>query len=61
MLTKQIDDLETLKAELLHKLNNGEGSPAELQEWSLELGELISRIDEKADRWLELSEIVNEG
>lgn len=60
MLTKEIDDLETQKTELLRKLNNGEGSPDELQEWSLELGELISRIDEKADRWLELSEIVND-
>ncbi|MBE0663570.1 MAG: ABC-F family ATP-binding cassette domain-containing protein [Bacteroidales bacterium] len=60
-LTKEIDDLETQKAALLRKLNNGEGSPSELQEWSLQLGELISRIDVKADRWLELSEIVNEG
>jgi ABC transport system ATP-binding/permease protein len=59
-LTKDIEQLETEKAELLSKLNEGKGSAAELQEWSLNLGELISRIDEKTDRWLELSEIVSE-
>jgi ABC transport system ATP-binding/permease protein len=59
-LTKEIEQLETEKAKMLSKLNAGKGSAADLQEWSLNLGELISRIDEKTDRWLELSEIVSE-
>ena len=57
-LTAEIEQLESEKVSLLSKLNNSRGSNDELQEWALRIGELIEMIDEKSDRWLELSEVV---
>jgi ABC transport system ATP-binding/permease protein len=57
-LSMEINKLESEKASLLSKLNSGSGSNDELQEWALRVGELIELIDEKSDRWLELSEVV---
>lgn len=57
-LTAEIEALEAQKASTIGKLNGGRGSVSELQEWSLQVGELITLIDEKTDRWLELSEMM---
>ncbi len=54
-LEKDIEKLETEKATLEEKLNGG-GSHDELMEWSKKIGEVMASIDEKSDRWLELSE-----
>lgn len=57
-LEKEIEQLEDRKAETLEKLNIGNGSPDELRQWSEEIAILITEIDEKTDRWLELSELM---
>lgn len=57
-LTVEIEQLEQQKEALLHKMNTGRGTSVELQEWSKQIAALISTIDQKTDRWLELSEIV---
>jgi len=57
-LEKEIENLEGQKAELLAKLSIGEGSPNEFKTWSEQIGGVISLLDEKSDRWLELSEII---
>lgn len=59
-LTAEIELLEKEKSKLLSDLNAGNGSNEQLQEWALKVGELIERIDELSDRWLELSEIIGE-
>jgi len=56
-LEKQIQDLEIEKAELLQKMNSGNGSAEELTKWSMEYNNIDNKIDEKSMRWLELSEI----
>jgi ABC transport system ATP-binding/permease protein len=58
LLTEEIDQLEKQKEQLLNKMNTGQGSSEELQEWSKQIAEIISSLDEKTDRWLILSEIV---
>jgi ABC transport system ATP-binding/permease protein len=57
-LTVEIDHLEQQKEALLHKMNTGRGTSRELQEWSKQIAALFSTIDQKTDRWLELSEIM---
>lgn len=57
-LESQIDQLEKTKAGLLEKLNAGQGTPEEMQNWSEEIASLISRIDEKSDRWIELNDLI---
>jgi len=57
-LEKDIEKLEEEKAALEEKLNTGTGSYEELQKWSEKIGEIIASIDEKSDRWLELSEFM---
>jgi len=58
-LEKDIEILETEKALLLEKLNRGDGKADDLIRWSEEISKLMSHIDEKSDRWIELSEIVD--
>jgi ATP-binding cassette subfamily F protein uup len=60
-LEKEIEQLEAEKSELMDKLNSGQGTPDELISWSEQIGKLIEVIEEKSDRWLELSEIVDMG
>lgn len=60
-LEQEIEHLESKKAELIEKLNAGKGTPEEFRSWSEEIGNLISLLDEKSDRWLELSEIIEAG
>ncbi len=57
-LEGEIEQLETRKSELMEKLNAGTGTSTELTEWSQQIGQLIKEIEDKSDRWLELSEIV---
>lgn len=55
-LEREIQQLETEKAELEQALNSGELSTDELTEKSNRFGELTAELDEKEMRWLELSE-----
>ncbi len=59
-LGEEIQQMETQKAELVNKMNLGEGTPDDYRIWSNQVAELIRLIDEKTDRWLELSEIVED-
>jgi ABC transport system ATP-binding/permease protein len=56
VLGKEIELLEVRKRELECLLGSGSGDHIELQQWSEEIGELIARIDEKTERWMELAE-----
>lgn len=58
-LEKEIEILETEKGVLLEKLNRGDGKPNDLIQWSEDISKLMSQIDEKSDRWIELSEIID--
>jgi ATP-binding cassette subfamily F protein uup len=58
-LEGEIAKLESQKEVLVEKLNQGEGSFDELASWSKEVKQLISKVEEKEMRWLELSEMVN--
>ena len=40
------------------QLNTGEGSYEEMQQWAERISEILALVDEKSDRWLELSEYV---
>lgn len=57
-LESEIEMLESNKEKVLEKLNRGEGTPEEFQQWSREIADLMHKIDEKSDRWLELSELM---
>ena len=59
-LEKELSDLEFEKTDILTKLNAGKGTTEDFQKWSVRIAELMQLIDEKSDRWLELSEIVNQ-
>jgi ATP-binding cassette subfamily F protein uup len=56
-LTAEIDSLTKEKASLESLLSNG-GAPDEITKASTRIGELISLLDEKEMRWLELDEII---
>lgn len=58
LLEKEIADLEEKKAALLQKLNSGEGEHEQLALWAEEIEQVSHQIDQKSDRWLELSEYV---
>lgn len=55
-LESEIEALEEEKSKLEDKLGSGETDHQKLQEWSERISELIQQIDEKSERWLELSE-----
>jgi len=55
-LEKEIEKLETKKAEITEKFNDTSLSSEEIQKLSIELGQINQSIDEKEMRWLELSE-----
>ena len=55
-LEKEIAQHEAEKEALEAKLNTGEGSYEDMAAWAEKIGELIALIDEKTDRWMELSE-----
>ncbi len=58
-LEVEIENLETEKSALIEKLNRGQGTPDELRQWSEEIARLMHQIDQKTDRWLELSELMD--
>lgn len=57
-LIGEIQQLEDEKSALIEMMNNGNGSPDDYRSWSVKVGELIRLIDEKTDKWLELSVII---
>ena len=57
-LEKDIADLENEKAELESEISSGTLSSDDLIIKSNRVGEIINLLDEKSDRWLELSEFV---
>ncbi len=56
-LEKDIEKLEAEKATFEEKMGQG-GDYDQLKEWSERMGEITKQLDEKTDRWLELSEYV---
>jgi ATP-binding cassette subfamily F protein uup len=56
MLEKEISTLETEKSEIEKLLNSGSLKPEQLHEKSLRIVQIIKILDQKTDRWLELSE-----
>jgi len=55
-LEAEIEELESEKAQIENELNSGTLTPDQLMEKSKKLGDLLSSIETKSDRWLELSE-----
>ncbi|HNW89360.1 MAG TPA: ABC-F family ATP-binding cassette domain-containing protein [Bacteroidales bacterium] len=56
-LEKEISLLESEKSVLLEKLNGGEGSAEEFAQYGKRYNEIEKLLEEKTDRWLELSEL----
>ena len=57
-LEKDIADLENEKETLENEINSGALNNDDLIQKSKRIGEIIKLLDEKSDRWLELSEFV---
>jgi ABC transport system ATP-binding/permease protein len=57
-LTRDVETLEIRKMELTLLLNSGETDHEKLMAWSEEIGKLVTDLETKSDRWLELSEFV---
>ncbi|MBD2716353.1 ABC-F family ATP-binding cassette domain-containing protein [Microvirga sp. STR05] len=57
-LEKELEQLETLKQDLIGKLNAGTGSHTELADWAAQLKRTDADLDTKGERWLELAELV---
>lgn len=55
-LEKEIARLETEKAKLTEQLTAGSDNHDDIMKWSDQIAEVISQLDEKSLRWLELSE-----
>ncbi len=58
-LQGEIEALEKRKSAIALHFTNGSTDHSKLQQWSKEIKEISSEIDEKTLRWLELSEILN--
>lgn len=58
-LIREIEDLEKEKTELEVRLNSGLLTPEELYSGSKRIGEVMTLIDQKTNRWLELSDLFN--
>ncbi|MBS3769589.1 MAG: ABC-F family ATP-binding cassette domain-containing protein [Bacteroidales bacterium] len=58
-LEKEIETLEQEKKSLEEEMNSGDLDNEKIMEKSNRLGEVMRLIDEKTDRWLELSEMIN--
>ena len=56
-LDADIQKLEAVKHDVLEQMNSGEQSPEELEKLSLTYQETENALDEKTNRWLELSEL----
>ncbi|TGD79727.1 ABC-F family ATP-binding cassette domain-containing protein [Hymenobacter wooponensis] len=57
-LEKELEQLETLKQQLIEKLNSGTGTHQELADWAAQLKRTDHDLDTKGERWLELAEFV---
>ncbi|MGQ0827439.1 MAG: ABC transporter ATP-binding protein [Bacteroidota bacterium] len=55
-LEKEIAQLEAEKINLTEQLNAGSNNHEDIVRWSAEIEKIISQLDEKSLRWLELSE-----
>ena len=55
-LEKDIAKLEAEKQKITEQLNAGSDNHEDAVKWSSEIGTIISKLDEKSLRWLELSE-----
>lgn len=55
-LELDMEQLETEKADLLEKMNQGDNESMSLQQMAERFGEVERLLEEKGDRWLELSE-----
>ena len=56
-LEQEISDLEKEKSDIEGKMALGQGTPEEFAEWGRRYNEINTLLEEKGDRWLELSEI----
>ncbi len=56
-LDGEIQSLEALKKEILDKMNSGACGPDELEKLSRNYQETENALEEKTNRWLELSEL----
>lgn len=57
-LENEIETLEEEKNQLIQKMNEGKGTPYDYRLWSNRVAEIISQLDEKTNRWFELSELI---
>ena len=57
-LQSEIDKLELEKASVIEMLNNGSTDHAQLTQWSKQISDLTTEIEDKTLRWLELDELV---
>lgn len=55
-LENEIEALEEEKSQYIKHLNSGGGTHSELTEWAKKIEDIITLIDEKTNRWLELAE-----
>ncbi len=55
-LEKTIEKLETEKSEITEQLNSSADNHDDVIKWTKQIGSIISELDEKSLRWLELSE-----
>ncbi|MEO8146576.1 MAG: ABC-F family ATP-binding cassette domain-containing protein [Bacteroidia bacterium] len=56
-IEKELEKLEATKTHLMEKLNGGDLPHAELLLFSKQFAEISKAIDEKTEKWLELSEV----
>ncbi len=59
LLETQISELESEKEKIVNLLNKGNSDVSLLTQWSERIGEIMKQIDEKTNRWIELSEIMD--
>jgi ABC transport system ATP-binding/permease protein len=57
-LPREIEKLESRKAELVAQLNSGSTDHAQLTGWSKQIEEITTEIEAKTMRWMELGELV---
>ncbi|NVN95830.1 MAG: ABC-F family ATP-binding cassette domain-containing protein [Bacteroidetes bacterium] len=57
-LETQISELEAEKEMIVGLLNAGSNDVSMLTQWSERIGEIMKLIDDKSNRWIELSEII---
>lgn len=55
-LEADIDSLETEKKDIEAKMSAGVGTPEDFAEWGKRYAEINASLDEKTERWMELSE-----